>query len=298
MNIIVQCGGGLCNRINNLVNGIYLSGLLGRKLYVWWDLNQACHCPLEKLFSNDFDQNHKEAYSDDFVYYSPFHTDEIQNKVQNKYGEVARRPLWKHDAYPNMHTRQADSVSYLSGQIIAELNAIKSPALIFSSSLILTEVIPESAIGKILSDLQPVPELSVRIDSCIKTSNINNSVIGVHLRKTDYNLLDDRRVIRAIKKYLKADRGKKFLVCSDSMATEEKFKRLYPANILSIGEKSFIEKIDPEKTDQSFYNLMRTEKSVQSALVDMYLLAHTSLEIFSPISTFAQTAFRLSKTIK
>lgn len=296
MNIIAQCDGGLCNRINNLVNGIYLSALLNRKLYIWWDLNQACHCPLEKLFSNEFNQNHKEAYTDEFVYYSPFHRPST-NYIKNKYGEYQRRVLWKYDDYPAMHNRVNDGVNKRSSEIIAELKSINSPTLIFSSSLILTEIIPESFIIKILSDLLPVAELSDRISAEIKSYNINPSVTGIHLRRTDYYLLPDSTVIKEINKLLAADKERKFLLCSDSHSAEEKFKNLYPRNILIIKDKSYIEKINTKKSNEHFSNLMRTEGSVQSALVDLYLLAHTSFEIFSPISTFAQTAFRLSKTV-
>lgn len=298
MNIIVECGGGLCNRINNLVNGIYLSQLLNRKLYIWWDLNNACYCPVEKLFSNDFDQNHKGIYTDEFVYYSPFHTDAKRAKIKNKYGELKFRLTFNYDDYKLMHDRPHDRLNDKSFRIIEELISIKSPNLIFSSSLILTEIISESSVIEILSYLIPIPGLSAQIDSAIKKDNIDRSVIGIHLRKTDYNLLDDNYVLNAINKHLQSDKEKKFLICSDSLVTEEKFKNLYPENVILVSDKSFILKINPDKTDELFSNLMRTEESVQSALVDMYLLAHTSFEIFSPISTFAQTAFRLNKTLK
>lgn len=296
MHLIAQCDGGLCNRINNLVNGIYLSVLLQRKLYVWWDLNHACHCPLEKLFSNDFNQNHKEVYNEEFVYYSPFHSDKDQSKIKNKYGEFKRRMLWKYDNYQAMHTRTNDDLNANSCPIISELKAIKSPTLIFSSSIILTEIIPESLIINILSDLLPIRELKDRIDTEIKNYNIDRSVTGIHLRRTDYNLLDDTYIKKSIDNYLRCDTKKIFLLCSDSQITEQKFKNMYPDNVMIIKEKSFLERISSTRTDRDFSNLMRTERSVQSALVDLYLLAYTSFTIFSPVSTFAQTAYRLSKT--
>lgn len=295
MNLIVQCGGGLCNRINNLINGIYLSEFLNRKLYVWWDLNNACQCPLDKLFSNEFNKNHQEAYTEEFVYYSPFHTENDRKLLKNKYGERKYRPLWKYDDYTNSYNRSENELNKNSSIILSELKAIKSPTLIFSSSLILTEIIPESFVIKILGELSPVKELSDRIDSILKSNNINHSVIGVHLRKTDYNLLDDNEVKNSINKYLEFSDKNRFLICSDSEETEIEFKKTYPNNVIVIGGKSLIEKINDKITDREFSNLIRTEESVKSALVDMYLLGHTSFSIFSPISTFAQTIFRLSK---
>lgn len=296
MNLIVQCDGGLCNRINNLVNGIYLSELLNRKLYVWWDLNHACHCPLEKLFSNHFNMPHQEAYNEDFVYYSPFHTHSGKSRIKNKYGEPKRRLLWRYDNYSRMHNRTDDRVNARSCDIISELKAIQSPTLIFSSSVILSEIIPESYVRKILSELLPVPELTAHIDAEIESNNISRFVTGIHLRRTDYNLLDDTYIKNSINNYLRCDPKKRFLLCSDSYTSEQQFKNLYPDNVILIKNKSFLEKKNAVLTDREFSNLMRTERSVQSALVDMYLLAHTSFTIFSPISTFAQTAFRLSKT--
>lgn len=298
MNIIVQCGGGLCNRINNLVNGIYLSELLNRKLYVWWDLDNACYCPLEKLFSNDFDQGHKAIYTDEFVYYSPFHTDRQKSKIKNTYRELKYRLTWKYDDYKCMHERPNTRLSDRAHEIISELKFIKSPNLIFSSSVILTEIIPEDVAIKILCSLVPVPELNSKIHSEIETHSIDASVIGIHLRRTDYNLLDDNDIINSINEYLKSNHQQKFLICSDSYAAEQKFKNLYPDNVILIKDKSYIEKINNEGTDQEFSNLMRTESSVQNALIDMYLLAHSAFEIFSPISTFAQTVFRLNKILK
>lgn len=298
MNIIAQCGGGLCNRINNLINGIYLSELLNRKLYVWWGLDNACYCPLEKLFSNDLNQDHKSIYTDEFVYYSPFHTDRKKSKMKNTHGELKFRLTPKYDDYQRMHDRPDDRLSDRAPQIIEELKSIQSPNLIFSSSVILTEIIPEDIVRKILCSLMPVPELRDNILLAIQTYNINSSVIGIHLRRTDYNLLNDNDIMNSINNYLKSNAQKKFLICSDSYASEQKFKNLYPDNVILIKDKSYIEKINNQKTDNEFSNLMRTERSVQNALIDIYLLANTSFEIFSPISTFAQTVFRLNKTFQ
>lgn len=298
MNIIAQCGGGLCNRINNLVNGIYLSQLLNRKLYVWWGLDNACYCPLEKLFSNDLNQDHQSIYTDEFVYYSPFHTERRKSKVKNTHGELKFRLTPKYDDYQRMHDRPNSLLSDRSTQIIEELKSIKSPNLIFSSSLILTEIIPEDVVRKILSSLVPIQELNYKIHAKMQAYNINDSVIGIHLRRTDYNLLDDNHVINLINRYLKLNDKGRLLICSDSHATEQKFKNLYPDNVILINDKAYVEKINNEKSDSEFSNLMRTELSVQNALVDMYLLAHSSFEVFSPISTFAQTVFRLNKILK
>lgn len=296
MNIIAQCGGGLCNRINNLINGIYLSQLLNRNLYVWWGLDNACYCPLEKLFANDLNQDHQSIYTDEFVYYSPFHTDRQRAKIKNTYGELKFRLTWKYDDYQKMHDRPNTRLSDRAHEIIAELKSLKSPNLIFSSSLILTEIIPEDVARIILSCLLPIAELNDKIRENIKSHNINSSVIGIHLRRTDYNLLNDNHIINSINNYLRSDAQKKFLICSDSHAAEQKFKNLYPDNVILISDKAYVEKINNDKTDAEFSNLMRTERSVQNALVDMHLLAHTSFEVFSPTSTFAQTAFRLNKT--
>lgn len=297
MNIIVQCDGGLSNRINNLINGIYLSRLLERKLYVWWALNNACLCPLEKLFSNDFNPNYGDIGYDDFVYYTPFNTDKEKRNIKNKYGEFKFRLVWKQDNYPVMHKRTDHDLNVICPDILSELRSIQSPTLAFSSSLILTEIMSEILIRETLFDLMPISELRDKIDAEIKDNSINSSVIGIHLRKTDYNLLHDNDVIASINKYLKANGKQKFLICSDSYTAEQKFKNLYPDNVILIKDKSYVEKINNKRTDREFSNLIRTERSVQNALVDMYLLAHTSFEIFSPISTFAQTAFRLSKIV-
>lgn len=298
MNIIVQCDGGLANRINNLINGIYLSQLLNRKLYVWWALNNACYCPLEKLYSNYFNQNYKDVWDDEFVYYTPFNTDKEKNKIKNKYGECKFRLAWGDKDYIFMHNRTNDDVNTIAHTIIVELKSIQSPTLVFSSSLILTEIIPESIVRKILCELTPIPELKDKIDNELKNNDINPSVIGIHLRRTDYNLITDNQLVYLINKYLKSTNGTRFLLCSDSPDAEQKFKNLYPDNVMLINNKAYLEKIDPNKTDLKFSNLMRTEKSVQDGLIDMYLLAHTSFEVFSPISTFAQAAYRLHKNLQ
>lgn len=298
MNLIIQCGGGLCNRINNLVNGIYLSELLGRKLYVWWDPNNACNCHLDKLFSNEFNTMHQEAYTEEFVYYSPFHKENDRKLLFNEYGERKYRPLWNYDDYVNSYKRPKDELNCKSDEILSDLKSIKSPTLIFSSSLLLTEIITESFVMKILSELNPISELSNRIDGIVKSENINPSVIGVHLRKTDYNLLSDKEAINSINGYLNMNNKSRFLVCSDSQETELKFKKEYPNNVILISGKSLIERVDNKKTDKIFSNIIRTEESVQSALVDIYVLAHTSFRIFSPISTFAQTILRLNTIFK
>ena len=297
MNIIVKCGGGLCNRINNLINGIYLSHFLNRKLYVWWELDNACQCPVEKLFSNYFDQNYTPILNEEFVYYSPFNTDTTKHEIKNNYGESKFRITFNYDDYRKMYNRTNNEVHIISPQIISELKSIQSPTIIFSSSVIFTEIIPEIDVINILKDLRPILELQQQIDDQVRSHNINSSVIGVHLRKTDYNLLSDDYVMDTMNTFLKKDAKKMFLICSDSHSTEQKFKNLYPENVIIIQGKSYIEKVKKSKSYSEFSNLRRTEKSVQDALVDMYLLAHTSFYIYSPISTFAQTIFRLNKTL-
>lgn len=298
MNVIAQCAGGLCNRINNLVNGIYLSELLGRSLRVWWDPDNACHCRMESLFSNEFSHDRSDVRPEDSVHYSPFHSDKKKANEKNSIGEERLRMTPGQKNYQDAHRRPDSMVGPDAEAIVSELRSIKSPTLIFSSSIILADIIPEREVARILSGLEPVPDLRSRIAELVEKHSIDKSVVGVHLRRTDYNLLDDGHVAKRIDAYLRIDGKKRFLVCSDSMEAERKFMAMYPGNVFCVDGKHYLERISKRRSDGHFSNLMRTEDSVRSALVDMHLLARTSFNVFSPISTFAQTIYRMSKTIK
>lgn len=56
--------GGLGNRINNIVNVIYLSSLLSRECKIYWPINNACHCPFSVLFSNKFNIDSLDGYEE------------------------------------------------------------------------------------------------------------------------------------------------------------------------------------------------------------------------------------------
>lgn len=231
MNLIVQCDGGLCNRLNNVINGIYLSKLLGRKLYIWWDLNHACNCAFNKLFSNELNLNYKEVWSDDFVYYSDF-KDEEQLHQLNSYGEKKHRRTPHYDDYERTYNRDNDGIHVKWQQLTDELKAIQSPTLIFSSSVIFAEIIPESEVLRILALLTPIPQLQEKISEQLKINRIDKSVVGIHIRRTDYGLLHDHHIVDFINKKLQLNKEQRFLICSDSQATENEFYKLYPDNII------------------------------------------------------------------
>jgi hypothetical protein len=52
--IIVDAGGGLCNKLFSIISSLYIAKNTGRKIIIIWNNQNGCNCPFQNIFDNDF----------------------------------------------------------------------------------------------------------------------------------------------------------------------------------------------------------------------------------------------------
>ncbi len=134
-----------------------------------------------------------------------------------------------------------------------------------------------------LKKLKFTDEIEQRILSEQEVLKLDETVIGVHARGTDFNtplsVYADQ-----ISKYISMGYSK-FFVCSDSIEYENGLKERFGEKIILRERKVFVDKA--QKNAGWRDNVNTTTESVKDSIVDMILLAKTNFKIFNGASTFA-----------
>lgn len=283
--------GGLANRLNNIINGMFLSSSLNRKLKIFWPINNACSCKYSSIFTNDIEViefEQEDGFGAPEGYYKL--AGENTTFFRNEWGAnfTGNNFINKFQSYNNIGTgreifktlRLQDTDILLQGNSIFYFISIKN-------------------INKYFNLLSPTESIAERVLSFTNENNIDRNVIGIHIRRTDSPSLDDSLIIHKINSFIKNNRRQKIFLCSDSSATEKKISMLYPDNIIIHEKNAHAEKRSREKswvsngTGSEKYNVFRSQDSVILALIDFYILSKTSIKVRSS-STFSQLAYYLS----
>lgn len=260
--ISIFCNGGLSNRLNALVGGLYLADKVKAEVEIYWPLNNWCDCPLESLITN-FKTINKDLGD-------LFKTNDITLYISHI----------SSDTIPTYHPNQMNELDYTDHTNIAFNSSVIPDFLLETSKAV--EIIKLWNISENVLDI---------VIPFIKNNHIDSTVLGVHLRKTDMSMqYDDNQV----EEFISGNMDKRFLVCSDNPETENKLKK--HNNVIVYEKEHYVEKIDP--TQDWSDNLYRSRESIIQAFVDMILLSRTTLTITNPISTFSLFAKLLkNKTI-
>lgn len=265
---IIFCDGGLANRLNALLFGLILKNKFGGDWALSWPVNNWCGADFNDLFSIGID-----VYNNSLQYYKKNIGSFIPVMHENQIGFnedsiIYHKDLGGYSDYENILSN-GRPIFYYHNSIppfvdIAEIN----------SSIKTLNINP-----KILSSAHSF---------CIK-NKINDSVFGIHIRKTDFgNNVDDTLIYNTI-----VQSNNNFFVCSDDKNVNDRFSKL--KNCYVFEKNYFPEKINAESDwngaitdDQNRlfnYNIKRSALSVQEALVDLLILSKTT-QILTSHSTF------------
>jgi len=274
--ILIECGGGLGNRLGGLVSGLQVAEQCNLHPIVNWARHTTCDCDFDELFDT------KTFYAKNIK------ITKDTNPDLSSY-DVVRPSKWLIETNNNtvFHDKRTlqniknlnNSIYYYSNSIPIYLNG-------------------QNTIKKLLEFI-PRKEILKKVKKFVSYNNINNSVKGLHIRKTDLNLVDENKYIPIVR----SNTNTRFFICSDSKEAEDKFQ---PYSNAIIKEKSFYVKklfdnsawrfkkgIDNDGNARK-YNVNRSSDSVVEALVDMLILSHTDIEDTSRHSSF----LRFSKYYK
>jgi FkbM family methyltransferase len=273
----VLCDGGLCNRLNALLFALMLQRRFGRAWQMSWPRNNWCGAAFDSLFS------------------SPLPHDE--HGLDHYRAHEAQHLLL-------MHENQAgfDSTRWVSNRTLAswedyEAQWQRHDSVVYYNNLLPPFVTDDDVRGA-LTLLAVNPQVAETARRTISAQRIDRSVLGVHIRKTDFG---DRVDDDALFEQVRAGPRRVF-VCSDDEAVNARFAALPHCSVFA--KQAFPKKLQDHghwqqatKDDQGRHfasNMQRPAAAVVEGLVDLLVLSQTEM-LPTSHSTFLATAQRFAR---
>lgn len=273
---VVFCDGGLSNRLNALVFALILRQRYGHEWRICWPINNWCGAKFETLFKIDL----------------PIDNDSIEFFKQNEH----KYKLLLHENQCNfaedLVVYQQQLKDYSDYETI--LNAHEN-VLYFNNSI--PAFVDIQDIRDAIQDLFLSDGIRRTVIEICEQNCIDDSVLGLHIRKTDFgDTVDDQALFEMVKTH-----SAKFFVCSDSQEVSDRFSELN--NCFIFPKTSYPEKLNSDNAWQAWttdpegrqfpFNILRSEGSIVEALVDLLILSKTKL-----VKTSNSTFFTMAQIIK
>jgi len=275
-NNIVFCDGGLSNRLNALIFALILKEKYKQPWEIAWPINNWCRARFEALFStellvNKCDLTFYKSISDNYCLVMH------ENQCDFPYEKINFQSNFNcYDDYAKI-IHQDNPIFYYHNLIpgIASIEDIQSG----------------------LSHLSINKEIVKVAQNFCHRNQIDDSVLGLHIRKTDFgDTVNDKELFNIVK-----NSTRRFFVCSDDAQVNERFSILPNCSVYI--KNNFPEKMISDagwnqhtKDDQGrdfFYNIERSEASIVEALIDLLVLSKTT-----HVSTSNSTFLKMSMIFK
>ena len=280
---VVLKGGGLCNRLKYLISVWRRSEIFKKRMKVYWTDEIHCSgCHLSDLFENDFE----------YVYSCPDKTTTIEQNLYIPFPSAFRfclldtdipigfgrvQPLTEKDSnawkvlakYP----KQGQNIDYEYSRIPTNL---KNDILSYFRRLV-----PVKKIRDILSE---------------QRKQIGENTIGVHLRRTDHMLKNDRNmgVDSLVFEYMESEIAKNdkanFFISTDEVGLEDRYEKKFPGKIIKYTKRMAGRYIVSHMNTESSVSRTGIE-NIQDALIDVLLLAECKKILGTKLSTFTECAW-------
>ena len=319
--LVIDCGGGTGNRLQNMVNGFYFKKKYGySKMYFAWR-NQWS-------FTG--------RYEDFFEKTSEF---EVIEELDRKYPPS----IWHSgNIFPEGYT-QEDFTTIIPTNVPCMVHLMeKNLNAVIKESDIFPPIGGQNAL-EIIKNKMPGPSQKVSkiVDEFMRDNGLEtDNFIGVHIRRTDKlgHGPDDSYYENQIANILRENPNMKFFLCSDDPQVEYKLRTIFPNSIINrekdpnnaprpmIGSfepghnfipynkelDEILDSIWPKSNTsppdwwleershtpgKKLYNAIRTKESVLDAIVDFFILSN-SQQILNSVGTFFAMAARISHVRK
>lgn len=262
------CDGGLGNRLGSLVGAMHLCERIGSELVILWPKTRWCDAEFIDFFEPS--QKYITCESD------------VKKIVQRNAISICDTHI-KHDL-PNLRHIYPENDSFESfGKYEKILHSNNTPY----------HFMDEDRISSLLSKLKINKNILERVSKFVLENKIDDSVLGLHIRKTDHQLLPDSFYYN----FIESQQDKKIFVCSDDEKIENDLSSKYE-NIITRKKQSYVQKYqvgDWRIGDE--FNVYRSKNSVIDGFVDMLILSKTSIVKVSDASTFLKFALHFKKYI-
>lgn len=271
----VLCDGGLANRLNALLFALVLRQKFGHDWRIAWPVNNWCGAPLEALFE------------------PPLPHDDTSLTQLRRQGR--QRMLMQENQldFPAdrlvLHRTLAGYDDYR-----AHLDGAPDGVVHFHN--LVPPWVPEADVHAALRQLRPAADVTARAWAFVQAQRIDRSVVGVHIRKTDFGgAVDDDALFAAVRRS-----PRRHFVCSDDAEVNRRFATL--PNCAVFEKTQFPEKREKDAAWQHWtrdddgrafpFNIERGATAVVEGLIDLLILSRTEL-VATSASTFLATARRL-----
>ena len=249
--LICASGSGLSNRLFLLAGSSRVAELTGRKLVLYWPVNDAVGCAFSDLFTNRL---------------TMFRAEDI-DVVLHSCSTVKVYNSWHHSVLYTAVAEDGDpdaQIVIMKGWNAPRFRAEKE-TLEFKAQ-----------VRTYLRALEPVAAIRDEVENFA----LPERCIGVHLRRSDRNVPEfsvsaDEHFERIMDALIAAEPSINFLIATDEPATEQKFLRRYSGRALSL------EKTRRKRDDA---------RGIEEALIDLLLLGRTQAVLGNHYSSFSQLA--------
>lgn len=229
---------GLSNRLHCLVNALFIRERTGRPVYYYWQLNNHLNEPLDRIFECPLPQ----LTTEEFAKYLPL-CDERKEDVFTKEPGLLR---WLAD----------------------------HPGRVVIPDALVEGDIPTSYSRRVLRSIRWHPQIISQFQVEMEKYTINRTVIGMHVRGTDYDrdpVTRREHALYAIKQELPNQRI--YLATDDTQLQQE----VSSSQLLVVSRPS-----------------RNTPGSITGSVVEQLLLSETTLRYYSTYSTYSWVALALS----
>lgn len=272
--LVIDCNGGLGNRIRSLCSGLYLAEAAELPFVILWPRNPRCDAFYTDLFDPIalvFDQ-------------------EVVDLLPSYSGLVSLL----HEPYQEylLSNTSPREFSCLE-QILEFFDSHKSSTILFSENNFLA-FMSEKDKKKSAARIRFNQEIRLRFDRVLAT--FPKSFYGVHLRGTDF---PSSAPIREIYQLIESNRNASFFVCSDEYLIERQLAHF--ENVCIHEKKHYVQKIGPGNWNTPVdvqgigysSNVFRSGESLIEACVDLLLLSRSEI-----INTSASSFLDIARFLK
>jgi hypothetical protein len=272
--IQIFCDGGFGNRLNTLLSGLAVANLFELRATVYWPRNNWCQAAFGDIFSNNFDIS-EQSLSD-----LAGTLDNAIVLLHDQLGADALRVPF-HSAYAYTSTDDFLTQALTTGKDIFYYPALIPPWL------------PMDLVADAIQMCHYQASIREAVTNFVGKT-IGQPFHGLHLRRTDLNVgFTDNEVQDIVRQHPK----EAFFVCSDDPIAEA-LAAAHP-HVYHREKRAYVDKRNAQDgwttltadDDGRLYhsNIDRNADSVIDAVIDMLILAHSSIVGFSG-STFQNMA--------
>jgi len=281
--IINYSTSGMGNRLRPLSSCYAISKKSGRKLKAYWDniTTNGCLAKFDELFENELDiisLNELGELKDCLLLTESGGPGHGIERESIKFGRTTLKELSKSNPY-----RHYESFSYDDKQ---------NNIIIYHNNFLPT--VDKKDSEEFLLNLKPIKKIQDKIDHYVGELGLNKNVIGIHARGTDFGtrIVD---YVNAIKKVLNDNPSQKFFLSTEDPDYESMLTEIFQDNIIIRKKENYIVRPDVNKAWNDHTSFSITTEVAQEGVEDIYLLAHTNILIYHPMSSFAEISRIISK---